>query len=110
MYIHNKHVCLYVYIYKHVHNDECMHVVYILVSNCYQIIKRVGRGIRTTDGAGCLVEGMCDLHCPMWIKILCGNKKLLESDHHTYILDAQPTKQQSPNSNQTPDTNQTPIN
>ena len=44
--------------------------VSMLVTNCYQILKRASEGIAERDGAGHTANGAFDLHRPMWIKKL----------------------------------------
>ena len=50
----------------------------MLVSIMTQIIKRAGKGIAATDGAGRLEEGACDLHRQISIRKSARKKKLSE--------------------------------
>ena len=43
-----------------------MHI-YMLVTNCYQILKRASEGITERDGAGRTADGAFDLHRPRWM-------------------------------------------
>ena len=45
----------------------CVHVC-MLVTNCYQILKRASEGIAERAGAGHIADGAFDLHRPRWIK------------------------------------------
>ena len=60
-------LCMYRHSYVCIAMYVCIYVC-MLVTNCYQILKRASEGITERDGAGCTADGAFDLHRPRWIK------------------------------------------